>query len=483
VSFTGCVADNGTADCGFWLSPTLKTSSDGEEAQISYLANTDGFTAYAESDVSGMKDGDVYLNVDLKATAEIPARVEIVYGQSGESAAVFSEIRIGTEYERYSFRTGNSLSGKSVSKVRIYPSYNALSGYGIVFVKNLTYTDYYETKFYDVKSVSDDDQNGGENEPNVPVQVDYLHEKYAGYFKMGMCAGYNDYGNYGDLEAHYNSFTCENEMKLYVIGQTEGRYDYDKADRMIRYMVDRGKQIRGHTLIWYNGAPSWLTDCRDKTQLLNKIDTYCYNVVKHFKDTFGGSVYCWDVVNEAISDSGGAYRDTFYGVAGIDYIKTAFRAARRADPNVKLFYNDYNMDDRVKRNAVIEMLRELIRDGVPIDGVGMQGHYGTYTQANNVEMAIAAFENLAEETNHPLEIHITELDVKNYENSDSELERIYGELFEVFRRHADSITSVTTWGVSDEHSWLNEVGKGNAHPFLFDENHNKKPAFQAVFDF
>lgn len=509
--FAACdVFKEGGKTSVLWVSQTMETVSDGDETQITFVASDNKFGGYAESGVSGMSDEDTFLSVDLKATAEIPVKVEFVYGSVGDQTVVYSQINIGTEYENYAFRTGNVLSNKSLNKIRLFPSYNAAGGYGILYVKNLTYNDYYLNKFFEVKTVASQDagensgngsgqgdQSGnqggsGEQQPVVPVTATYLYEKYSQYFKIGMCAGDSDYRNYGDIDGHYNSFTCENEMKLYTIGNNEGQYDYSKADNMLRYMINRGKKIRGHALIWYNGAPQWLTGCRDKQQLLNKIDTYCYNVVKHFKDSFGDSVYCWDVVNEAINDGNGTYRDCFYGVAGIDFIKTAFRAARRADPNAKLFYNDYNMDDRTKRNAVINMLRELINDGVPIDGVGMQAHYAIQgggvnyeTSINNVESAINAFENLAEETGHPLEIHITELDIRNHGNNNAALAQKYKELFEVFRRHSNSITCVTTWGICDAYSWLdNSQGySGKAYPFLFDEGHNKKAAFDAVFNF
>ena len=192
-------------------------------------------------------------------------------------------------------------------------------------------------------------------------------------------------------------------MKMYTIAPHSPTQDnFAPSDNMVDYAVSQGKRVRGHTLIWYNGAPSWIAGCRDKQTLLRFIGDYVTRVVKHY----GNKVYSWDVVNEAIGDDN-RYRSAFYDVAGIDYIETAFCVARAANPHIRLFYNDYNLDKPQKRAKVIEMLRELQRDGVPVDGVGMQGHYNLKdTRISDVENAIREFSALG------LEVQITELDVK-----------------------------------------------------------------------
>lgn len=504
LPLTACnLKDNSSAESG-WVSLTMATATENGETQVSYVATSAAYSAFVYSPIS-MSAKDSFINFELKATSPIPVRAEVVYGTGDSAETYYTNLVVGTEYSSFSVRASSVKNGQTAGVIRLYPSYNQLSGAGELFIKNLSGSDYYTSSFYSLTAVEknsggnnqSEDPTGGNNqseeendEPYVPENATYLYEKYSSYFKMGMCAGYDDYNSYSDLNGHYNSFTCENEMKLYEIGQNEGQYNFDKADQMVSWARANGKKVRGHALIWYQGAPDWIKN-GSKAQVLEKIHNYCYTVVKHFKDRFGDTVYCWDVVNEAISDNGGAFRNEFYGTCGIDFIKEAFRAARDADANVKLFYNDYNMDDLTKRNAVIRMLRELINDGVPIDGVGMQGHYAISggnnvyeTNVNRVNAAITAFESLAAETNHPLEIHITELDIKNYTNDNTRLANKYRELFEVFRNHRNSITCVTTWGVTDAHSWLNGFnGNGDAYPFLFDRNHNKKPAFNAVFDF
>ena len=325
------------------------------------------------------------------------------------------------------------------------------------------------------------DESDGGTEGGLQLRAEFLWEKYSPYFPIGYAIGSENIDRYkGGIDRHFNSFTCENEMKMYTIAPHSPTQDnFAPSDNMVDYAVSQGKRVRGHTLIWYNGAPSWIAGCRDKQTLLRLIGDYVTRVVKHY----GNKVYSWDVVNEAIGDDN-RYRSAFYDVAGIDYIETAFCVARAANPHIRLFYNDYNLDKPQKRAKVIEMLRELQRDGVPVDGVGMQGHYNLKdTRISDVENAIREFSALG------LEVQITELDVKNYGNTGARRQaELYGELFALFRKYADVITGVTLWNAADDYSWLDgddfpHYGTGKAYPTLFDENHGRKEAFYKVFDF
>ena len=374
----------------------------------------------------------------------------------------------------------------------------------------------------DSDSDSSSDSDSASDDPGYEIVDDSplspaerLCNRYAEYFSVGMVANYERYDDYFGLEGHFNSFTCENEMKLYTIASDENiafnykdisTYDFSKADEMLTYMRRKGKKIRGHALIWYQEAPGWILNCRDKATLLDMIDTYCYNVVKHFSDKFGDVIYAWDVVNEAVSDNFGnesltqvakevfgsndegcnSMRGEFWNVAGIDYITTAFKAARRADPDVPLFYNDYNIcTEQQKLRGVVNLVSKLIESNTPIDGVGLQSHFKSMSESvvSDAEAAIGYIVKLAEITDHPLDIHITELDVENYGNNDAALADFYGSLFAMYRRNAEYISSVTFWGVADDYSWLDSNQYRKAYPFLFDVNQNKKPAFDRVFNF
>ena len=179
-------------------------------------------------------------------------------------------------------------------------------------------------------------------------------------------------------------------------------------------------------------------------------------------------------------------RSVFYNVAGLDYIEHAFKAARKASSTVKLYYNDYNMcTEGQKLRAVVNMLTKLIKDGTPIDGVGIQSHFKspTASYASKARAAIETIVKTGEYMNNPLDIQITELDTENYSNNDTALSSFYSELFETYRDLSDYISNVTFWGVADDYSWLDHGQYSMAHPFLFDGNQEAKPAFYAVFNF
>ena len=510
----------------------------------------DGNVGTASSYVSAV-GGDYgkwnYYTVELQATTDVTLRMHVDYHIGGGKVVEgVVDCNVTTTPQKISVVM---YANADVLNISMYPFENgAFSGTVIMTDSRLTnelsgtvvlHCEYDETVPKPQPPTEDDDPNqddnyndeeGGKDEdgsstpPSVEEEIvddstipmqERLATAYSDYFKIGMTAGYERYNQYLPLEGHFNSFTCENEMKLYTIASNENTefnykdistYDFSQADEMLTYMRKKGKKIRGHALIWHYEAPDWIMQCTDKALLLDMIDTYCYNVVKHFSDKFGDVIYAWDVVNEAVSDNynGGKVeqavkdvfgnnddgcnemRSSFYSVAGIDYITTAFKAARRADANVKLYYNDYNIcTEKQKLRGVMNLVSQIIDAGAPIDGVGVQSHFkstgsGVITDAEN---AINYLHRLAEIKNHPLDIQITELDVENRGTNDTALANFYGDLFAMYRRNSDKISSVTFWGVADDYSWLDNGPYNMAYPFLFDKNMNKKPAFDTVFNF
>ena len=303
------------------------------------------------------------------------------------------------------------------------------------------------------------------------------------------------------LRRHFGSITAENVMKPRTIGTAVGVYNYAPADDLVRFAVANAIRVRGHTLVWHKTAPDWFfagdrTDVPSYRALVRKrLETYVTDVVTHFRR----KVYAWDVVNEVASDhEGSIYREDspWFQALGPDYIEYAFRAARRADPNVQLFINDYDTEEAPKRTRLLAIVRDLQRKGVPIDGVGHQLHMQFRGSARDVETALQDVEALG------LINHITELDVSVYADPGScfasrtgcapdygktvpavvltQQAALYGQLFEVFRRHS-SVKSVTTWGISDAHTWLTRfpVTRSN-FPLLFDVNRAPKAAFWAA---
>ena len=499
---------------GYWQAEWIAGSQGGVCAE---LPSTDNFR---------------YLNFKVDSEVQISMALEVSYSLSDgktvsgkESLSVGPDEKYLTVYLDYEDRP---------SSIVIYPEQSNTDVK--VFLSDCLFSDYYKgdeliiCEYNGSLTPGGGDENpeepgGGDENPEEPgyeivddspiAMEDRLYNRYSDYFDMGMVAGYQRYDDYCKLEGHFNSFTCENEMKLYTIASNENTkfnykdistYDFSKADKMLTYMRRKGKKIRGHALMWYQEAPDWIINCKEKEELLKMIDTYCYNVVKHFSEEFGDVIYAWDVVNEAVSDNYAgepitqtakevfgsnddgcnSMRSQFWDVAGIDYITTAFKAARRADPDVALFYNDYNIcTEKQKLRGVVNLISKLIESNTPIDGVGLQSHFKLMNTSvvEEAEAAIGYLVKLAEITDHPLDIQITELDVENYGNNNSALADFYGSLFEMYRRNAEYISSVTFWGVADDYSWLDSDQWRKAYPFLFDANLNKKLAFDSVFNF
>ncbi len=224
-----------------------------------------------------------------------------------------------------------------------------------------------------------------------------------------------------------------------------------------------------------------------KELVLQRLRTHITTVMTHFK----GKVYAWDVVNEAIDDGSSVYRNSqWYTICGEDYIIEAFKAARAADPDAKLFYNDYTAIDPTKRDKIYDLLVKL-KDQNLVDGMGLQGHWNiSYPASNLIEDAFNKYKSLG------VELQITEMDVSVYTSNSSPesaytdgmallLTNAYGRYFLAFRTYKDYITGVTFWGLADDKTWLDNfpvAGRKN-YPLLFDENLDPKAAYFEVIDF
>ena len=326
-----------------------------------------------------------------------------------------------------------------------------------------------------------------------------LKDAYRKHFMMGVAVNQRNITDSAQINLichNFNSITAENDMKPQPTEPREGQFNWERADRVANFCRKNNIPLRGHCLVWHNQIGNWMfTDSAgnevSKEVLLDRIRKHIHTVVNRYKDI----VYCWDVVNEAITDDRRAenhFRQSrLYKICGDDFIRVAFQAAREADPKALLFYNDYNECDSMKSLRIYEVVKRMKEDGVPIDGIGMQGHYNIYSpKAEEVERAIKLYESIVDH------IHVTELDVRvnremggnlQFSKEGAEIsdeikqiqEQQYGTLFGIFRQHADVIDCVTFWNLSDRDSWL---GAKN-YPLLFDVNYQPKPVYEKVMRF
>ena len=329
-----------------------------------------------------------------------------------------------------------------------------------------------------------------------------LKDHFQDHFVMGVAVGPSNLD--GDerelILQHFSSITAENVMKPGPIHPEDNRYDWAPADSLARFATRHGLKMRGHTLCWHNQTGEWMlkdSEGKDasKEVALQRLKDHITAVVGRYK----GTVYAWDVVNEAVGDGEGLYRDTpWYRICGEEYIAKAFEYAHEADPGALLFYNDYNTTKREKREKIVQLVKGLLDQGVPIHGIGMQGHWSVYgPDEAALRESIEAYSTLG------LQIQITELDVSIYkpegerrekrpDESDEftpELEekqlQAYDMFFRVFRDYKDAITAITFWNVSDRHSWLDNFpvrGRKN-YPLLFDGELKPKKVYKRVVDF
>lgn len=335
-----------------------------------------------------------------------------------------------------------------------------------------------------------------------------LKDAYKDYFSVGVAVNMRNISTpeqIAIIKKDFNSITAENDMKPELIQPTRGEFNWENADKIADFCRSNGIKLRGHCLIWHSQIGKWMYQDEkgnlvSKEKLFENMKQHITAIVKRYKDV----IYAWDVVNEAISDGvrqggwpgmdqhSGPYRNSpLYKIAGDEFIKKAFIYAREADPDVLLFYNDYNAADPGKRDRIYNMVKSMKEEGVPIDGIGMQGHYNVYGPSmEDVDAALTKYSTIVKH------IHITELDIRANEEMGGQLnfsrdggdispvvktlqEDQYSRLFRVLRKHKDVVKNVTFWNLSDRDSWL---GVRN-YPLPYDENYKPKPVYTLIKDF
>ena len=230
-------------------------------------------------------------------------------------------------------------------------------------------------------------------------------DAYKDYFTVGVAVNMRnvtDPDQMALIRKNFNSITAENDMKPVSVQPREGEWNWENADRIANFCRENGIPLRGHCLCWHSQFADWMfVDDKGndvpKEVFYERLRTHIHAVVNRYKDV----VYAWDVVNEAIADGDGRmnpwtrevpspYRQSrHFKLCGDEFIAKAFEFAREADPDALLFYNDYNAADPAKRDRIYDMVKKMKEAGVPIDGIGMQGHYNVYGPSmEDVEAAI-----------------------------------------------------------------------------------------------
>lgn len=325
---------------------------------------------------------------------------------------------------------------------------------------------------------------------------------------IGCPVGLNDLDNpelLAMILREFNCITVETEIMPFKLGADREAFAFDQSDRVVEWVEKQGLPILGHMLVWDYRTPTWLfTDEAGhplpREQGLSNLRYYIHKVMTHYK----GRIMAWNVVNEAIGDEPGEYlRDTVGRRSiGDDYVEKAFQFAEEADPDVQLYYNDYNVILPDKLEKTLRLIRSLKQAGRRVDAIGLQGHWLIdRPPAHLIDDAVEAF------AAEGLKVMITELDIDvlprtvsgaNMQTVDhgpnpypnglpdevqAQLAERYRSVFERLLKHP-AVVNITFWGSHDGRSWLNNFpvrGRTN-HALLFDRQLQKKPAHAAVLN-
>jgi endo-1,4-beta-xylanase len=304
---------------------------------------------------------------------------------------------------------------------------------------------------------------------------------------IGTCVGaafiQNDQTYINTLKREFNTVVCENDMKAGALQPAQGAFNFTNADKLVAFARQNNMKIRGHTLVWHNQNPNWLSKGSwTRATLLAAMKAHINGVLNHFK----GQIIEWDVVNEAFDDNNaGARRSSFWqNTIGNDFIDSAFTYAHQADPAALLFYNDYaTCTVNAKSTAIYNMIKTLQTNGIPIHGIGFQSHQQTSDSSSsllaNMKVNFDRFAALG------LKISITELDVRMPMPSDQSKLNAQAKVYRMIIQAALATPACRTfmmWGFTDKFSWIPAQFPGEGAACIYDENYQPKSAYAALLD-
>lgn len=342
---------------------------------------------------------------------------------------------------------------------------------------------------------------GPASAPAVDQHGPTIKDTYGKLFLIGMAGDIP--GNYSAdelrlIKENFTVVTPENCMKPGPVHPEADKWNFERPDALVKWCQENDIVVHGHTLVWHGQTGNWFFQDANKEVLTQRLKDHISTLVGRYR----GKIRSWDVVNEAINDGGNAQtaetenlrRSNWQKIIGPDFLPLSFKFAHEADPNAKLFYNDYNIEAGAKHGSSMVLLKRLIKEGAPIYGVGIQGHWTTgRVPFAEIDKAISDYASLG------LKVSISELDLTIRGASGGQLgggggrgarratpaspqdlqaqANDYAKLFSIFIKHKDSIDRVTFWGLNDRRSW-----RAGQNPLIFDSNNLRKPAYVAIVD-
>jgi endo-1,4-beta-xylanase len=271
----------------------------------------------------------------------------------------------------------------------------------------------------------------------------------------------------------FDMITPGNEMKWDTTEPSRGAFNFGPGDQIVAFAQSHTMRIRGHNLVWHSQLPAWVSSL-PLSQVQAAMENHITSEATHYR----GKLYAWDVVNEPFDDSGNLRTSVFFQAMGAGYIADALRTARAADPNAKLYLNDFNIEGSgAKANAMFNLVQSLIAQGVPIDGVGFESHFILGQIPSTLQANMQRFAALG------IDVAITELDDRmqlpattaNLAQQATEFANVEKACLAITR-----CVGVTQWAVGDADSWIPGFFSGFGAATMFDSSYKPKPAFTAL---
>jgi endo-1,4-beta-xylanase len=294
--------------------------------------------------------------------------------------------------------------------------------------------------------------------------------------------------------SQFSVVTPGNGMKWQIVEPEQGVFDWSQADQLVQFARANGQLVRGHTLTWHNQLPGWLTTgVANRSISAAQLRTLLHDHIITEVSRYRGRIWQWDVCNEFFTDTNPSTinpNDFWVSNLGTGVIADAFRWAHEADPNALLFYNDYNIGgedgSNAKSDAVYAFVKQLLSEGVPIDGVGNQGHLDTQYGWNPQLLQ----EDLERFASLGLKVAITEADVRTFVNNATDQVPTanlalfaqpyeYSELLKAALAVPQCI-SFTVWGFTDSDSWVPGTFAGEGYAAIYDAHQQPKAAYYSL---
>lgn len=287
---------------------------------------------------------------------------------------------------------------------------------------------------------------------------------------------------YADQMAHhFNALTPNAELKWQATQPERHLRQFENADLLVAFAEEHSMEVRGHTLVWahedfYDVLPQYVNDITDADLLREVTREHVTAVMERYK----GRIHRYDVVNEPLTIGGDALHDNVYrALLGDRWVSEIFLMAAEADPDAELWLNEnLALSSAVKADTLFNLVADMVADGVPIDGIGFQGHFlGGAPDPEHVETTVRRFADLG------LRAAITEMDIPMSDGpggAEQQRADFYRTIVACLR--VPACEEITFWGFTDKHTWLDGFLGRPAAPLPLDVEYKEKPAYEGIRD-